>query len=263
MTDPSSIRKDPWLTVITVHKNDHLNLRKTLKSLASQSGQNFECIIVDSSLDWQAFAAVCQEYPHLNLRVITENPQGIYSAMNSGLSIAKGSYVYFLNAGETLHSEKTLENLFEVVLTHNPDWVYGNLQVIDPRGRRRPVVEFNYSTERKKNFRAGRFPSQPASLVLTEILKELGGFDTSLQIAADYKLMLRLSQRTSPCYWNGTVVHFALGGISSRKWIVSLREAHSARREVFDLSRPAQVLDLVLSIPLYMRSLIARAIRRV
>ena len=252
-----------WLTVISVHRDDHQNLRKTLKSVSRQKTQDVEYLVVDGSKDLVTTIEICKEYLGGNAKVIPQTPQGIYSAMNIGLAHAQGHYVYFLNAGDIFHSEQVLHELKLIVSSQDPLWVYGGVQFIDRIGRQRLAPTFDYDKERKHNFRAGRFPMQPATLVQTEVLRSLGGFDLALQIAADYKVVLSLSKVASPLFWNGTVVDFALGGDSSVKWINALQEAHRARVEVFSLSGLARIADFVLSTPVYIRGLASRMMGRV
>jgi len=252
-----------WLTVVSVHKDDHQNLKKTLKSMSGQLTQGVEFIVVDGSSNRIATIDLCTEYVELGVKVLADDPRGIYAAMNIGLARAQGRYISFLNAGDCFHSDKVLCSLRVIASKQDPVWIYGDVQLIDRHGRKRLSGKFNYSVEQTRNFRAGRFPMQPASLVQTDVLRDLGGFDLAMEIAADYKMTLELSKLAPPTYWNGTVVDFALGGTSSTKWINAYREAHRARMEVFSLSRVAQLADVFFSTSVYLRGLVSRILGRV
>lgn len=59
---------------------------------------------------------------------ISEEDSGIYDAMNKGTKIAKGEWVYFLNAGDTFVNTHTLENaILELERNNNSDVVYGDI----------------------------------------------------------------------------------------------------------------------------------------
>jgi len=249
--------------VISIHRDDHENLQKTLQSMSTQQALDVEFIVVDGSKDPNRTTVICEEFFGASVKVVLANPQGIYSAMNTGLEYAKGQYVSFLNAGDTLHSGQVLNRLKVFASGKNQDWIYGNVQLIDSHGRKRLAPKFNYDREREHNFRSGRFPMQPGSLVKTELIRSLGGFDSSLKVAADYKVILGLSKVVSPSYFDDVVVDFTLGGTSSKRWISAYIEAHRARSEVFSFSRLDRIRDLLLSIPLYIKAFGSRILGRV
>ncbi|KPA34233.1 hypothetical protein AMR50_0875 [Leptospira interrogans] len=99
------IAKEPKISIITINLNNLEGLRKTLESVKSQTYTNFELIVVDGGSTDGSF-----EYLKSNLdlikKFISEKDKGIYNAQNKGISLSKGEYLVFLNAGDTLLQKK-------------------------------------------------------------------------------------------------------------------------------------------------------------
>ena len=91
---------NPWLTVITVVKDAPADLAGTLASVASQDLSGVEYLVIDGSNDRASVPELLQGFPALTASYVWREPSGIYPAMNEGLTLARGDYVYFANAGD-------------------------------------------------------------------------------------------------------------------------------------------------------------------
>ncbi len=121
------------LSVISIAYN---NLKGLQKTLAVFNGQNLlteiEIIVVDggSTDGTQEFL----ETQTLTKNWVSEPDKGIYNAMNKGLSMAKGDYVWFLNSGDYVEDFSLIEKLLNV-LKQEPDAVYGETMMVDVEGK--------------------------------------------------------------------------------------------------------------------------------
>ena len=253
----------PWLSLITVHKNDPQGLQRTLECLAEQGAQGVEHIVVDGSDRILVSSAVRSLLNQCETYWVDQSSTGIYGAMNEGLSHSVGKYLFFLNAGDELADPLVLSELRDLLTQECPDWLYGRLVLVSNRGRERVEPRFDFEREQLRHFRSQRFPKQSASIVKRELILEVGGFDEELSLAADYQTMLLLTQRARPLEWGRCVTRFQLGGQSSTSWQESLRQAHSARVAAYSYSSAESVTDQLLSVPQYARALLARVLRRV
>jgi glycosyltransferase involved in cell wall biosynthesis len=100
------------LSLITVTYNAEAVLERTLRSVQRQTGRDgVELIVVDGA-STDGTLELVQRYPDVVTRWVSEPDRGIYDAMNKGLSLATGEYVWFLNAGDELYDETTLQTFF-------------------------------------------------------------------------------------------------------------------------------------------------------
>lgn len=245
------------LSIITVVKDDPVGLQRTIESVRRQGSIDAEFLIVDGS---KAPLVGAIDIP-IPARVITEPPTGIYPAMNTGLAQARGQYVYFLNAGDTLAEDRVGSRIItELRDAGFPGWAFGAVRFTDPRGRLLRERHWDYSVERAHHFARGVFPAHQGIVARTETVRALGGFDSTLRIAADYALMLRLSQQSDPLRWDWTIAEFRQGGASSQHWWRAQNEFHEARLAILELRGWPRVAEQGATVRAKTRALVSRVI---
>ncbi len=121
----------PKISIITVVYNAEGLIERTIKSVLCQTYPSVEYVIIDGA-STDGTLKIIEKYQSTIKTLISEKDTGIYDAMNKGLALATGDYVIFLNAGDELQSETTLENVFKNV--KDADVYYGNTQVADLNG---------------------------------------------------------------------------------------------------------------------------------
>lgn len=251
------------LSIVTVHKDDPQGLVRTVESILKQKDVAYEHIVVDgsecNSLAVRSALDLCRGHG----RVIWQPPQGVYKAMNAGLEIAKGEYVYFVNAGDVLADESVLMDLTHVLETFRPEWLFGLIELRLTNGKLRSDVAVDYWKASTKGFLSGKFPRQPATVARRMFIIQNGGFVSEYTIAADFHLMLKLASSSAPLSWSRVMCEFRMDGVSSRHWLESIRQAHRARSEVLQWSGTKSRFMFLANVPLISKALISRLARRV
>ena len=133
------------ISVIVPVYNAEKYIRKCVASIQEQSYSHFELILInDGSKDNSL--ALCKELATLDQRIIVHDRinGGASAARNTGLDIAKGDYIVFVDSDDFV-SPDYLKNLYSAAKQGNYDIVQCNLQSTDRSDFRPEKVEFRES----------------------------------------------------------------------------------------------------------------------
>jgi len=215
----------PRLAVVLVSMNNSESLRITIDSLKNLEYPNTILINVDSS-DNNACKEVLQ-HSHFESKYFWEKKRGIYHAMNSALDNIQGEdIVWYLNPGDVLNKPELLISILTDFRKDSKlDFAYAQAQVI---ANTDPFEIFPGSNVEAnvKNLSEGTFRiSHQALLVRGSIMKQVQGFDTKYQIAADLKLEFQLLSNYKGRFVPGVLINFDSSGISHKKVMRTLIES--------------------------------------
>lgn len=96
-----SFQDKPLITVITVVFNGEKTIEATIKSVINQTYDNIEYIVIDGSSTDRTIDILKQYEDYIDYW-ISESDNGIYDAMNKGVSFAKGDWLYFLGSDDLI-----------------------------------------------------------------------------------------------------------------------------------------------------------------
>jgi glycosyltransferase len=214
------------ISIITVAYNCASTIGDTLVSVAEQTNGEIEHIIVDGASKDGTLARI-REHDAYVARVVSEPDHGIYDAMNKGLALASGEFVGFLNADDMLASPDVVASIAEAAAAPDIDAVCGDLVYVRKDHPDEVVRFWRCGAFARSRLRFGWMPPHPTLYVRRSLLGELGGFDTRLQIAADYDFILRYLNRPGMqvAYVPKVLVKMRLGGASNRSLQAMLRKS--------------------------------------
>lgn len=191
----------PLITIATVTYNAEKVLDRTLQSVERQKYPRIEHLIVDGCSTDSTLSHVRQyvernTVPQHNIRILCEKDSGLYDAMNKCINLAEGAYIVFLNAGDKLHSDDTIERLVESIdWEHrglNPAIIYGETDLVDDEGRflrhRRLQAPEQLSS---RSFLLGMLVCHQSFYIRTDIAR-LYPYDLQYRFSADYDWCIRL-----------------------------------------------------------------------
>ena len=112
------------LSIITVVYNNKLGLNKTLKSVYCQTYDDFEYIVIDGG-STDGSVELANSFVDSIDYYVSEKDNGIYDAMNKGLSVARGEWVSFMNSGDVFADCDVLSKVFSDNL--DADFVYSDV----------------------------------------------------------------------------------------------------------------------------------------
>ena len=115
-------------SIIIPSFNSASTIGATLESIAAQSFRGYEIIVMDGGSSDSTIDIVKDFYPgRENVRLTSEKDQGIYDAMNKGIRLAKGEWLYFLGSDDLLAAPDVLEKINAFALSKPADVIYGDI----------------------------------------------------------------------------------------------------------------------------------------
>lgn len=128
---------DPAISVIVPVFNVKGYLKRCIDSILHQTFQCFEVILVDDGSD-DGSGRICDDYQtqYDNIKVIHKQNAGLGFARNSGMEIAKGRYIMFVDSDDYI-SHDCLQNLYEAADGNEADCVVAGFTVIYSNGRQK------------------------------------------------------------------------------------------------------------------------------
>jgi glycosyltransferase involved in cell wall biosynthesis len=211
----------PGISLITVVFNDAAGIEKTILSIISQTWKDLEYVIIDGG-SGDGTLDIIRKYEDRITRWISEPDEGLYDAMNKGLKIATGEYVWFINSGDQIYAVDTIEKMFRSS-DINPDIYYGGTMIIDANGneigdrRLKPPLQLSW-----RSFRNGMLVCHQSIVVRRMIAVE---YDLKYRISADIDWIIRVTRNAQNINNTGLVLsRFLEGGVSRTKVKQGLKE---------------------------------------
>jgi len=230
----------PKVTVITITYNAERFLKNTIESIVTQSNKDFEYVIVDGgskdgttdiirqydNVFYSSFADAEKREPADDHKIawISEPDKGLYDAMNKGMHLAKGDFVWFMNAGDKIYDTHTMQVVMDTI-NANPecDVVYGQSIVIgeDEKvvGERHKIAPANLT---KKSLLNGLVVCHQSILVRKEMAPD---YDIQYRISADYDWVCKVLEKSRKnCYIDKYISRFMVAGVSAQQRKKSWKE---------------------------------------
>jgi glycosyltransferase involved in cell wall biosynthesis len=128
----------PLLTIITVTFNAEAYLDRTLRSVEKAlknvgEPDQIEYLIIDG-LSKDGTLQIAERYNGFVSRIVSEKDEGLYDAMNKGIRLASGKYLWFLNAGDEICDEHVLKNLM-TAFGSDSDVYYSDAMMVTENGQ--------------------------------------------------------------------------------------------------------------------------------
>ena len=218
------------ISIITVTYNCDSVLIDCLNSVASQSYNNIEHIIIDGNSKDNTLR-IADSFPHVS-KCISETDEGIYDAMNKGLKMATGDIVGFLNSDDWFYNDKIVEDYVAAFTSYDIDAAYGDLCFIKKNSDAKILRKWTSSDYKKGMFLKGWVPPHPTFYCKNDIYKRYGNFDKKLSFAADFDIMCRFFSKDGfkTLYLPGIKVNMRLGGATTK----SFKNIYLGNVEIFN-----------------------------
>jgi len=190
------------ISVVTINYNNSDGLRKSLESYFSQIGNNSELIVVDGESSDNSMDVISFYKSRIDMLVV-EKDTGIFNAMNKGVNLSSGDFIYFLNSGEIFYSQDTL--------------AFVQSKIIDPEKIYYFNIDFYFKKNRLKYSNDGGAWFVHQSCFVSSKLMKRYMFDEKFTIFGDLDLWARLRKDDllKLQYIDETICRMTLDGIGS------------------------------------------------
>lgn len=195
----------PLVSILALTYNQRIFVEEGLSSLAAQTYENLEIIVVDdaSTDGTDQWLETCpwRNDPRFTF-VFNQENIGIGASLNRALEMAKGRYVSVFASDDILLPEKIEEQVeFFESQTDNVGMVFGDAEIIDMDGKDTHAIDTWYA--RAKDTKPAfnifdqlierNFIFTPTVMLRRDVLEEVGKFTEDLFLE-DYDLWLRIAQ---------------------------------------------------------------------
>lgn len=192
-------RTRPLVTVVITTHNRGQALADAVSSVRAQTHETVELVVVDDGSDPRVASF------DNGIKLVThEHPRGVCAARNSGVAVAEGDYVLFLDDDDTLCPDAIETGLRSIETSSLPEPVaaLSAMAVVDEEGRvlevRRPPTFPRGSEWLFDAYGPGRtLTVQNTLLVPREVVVGIGGWNESLKAWVHDDFFLRLARECS------------------------------------------------------------------
>jgi len=230
----ASSKKSPSISVIIPSYNQLRGLKKTIKAFSSLRRRGLELIVVDGTSTDGSSEWINSNASDID-QMIIEPDTGIYDAMNKGLELANGDWVWFMGTGD-LPVLEGVEEILEVVKgstrdfeESDPKMLAFGVHLLAPR---EPGVPEYYKPVWNSKLVWRNTIHHQGAIYSRELFKS-DAYDLRFRVLSDYHFQLKLWKKGVECScFHAIIAEVATGGVS-RDFSLSLyKEERTMKRDV-------------------------------
>jgi hypothetical protein len=147
--------------------------------------------------------------------------------MNKGIRLATGDYLCFLNAGDKLHDNDTLQHMVHSLqpLKELPDVLYGETTIVDSKGHFLRMRRLSTPQELTwKSFKEGMRVCHQAFFAKRELAMHTP-YDLQYRFSADFDWCIRIMKQSKSLHNTRlTVIDYLNEGMTTQNHKASLKE---------------------------------------
>jgi len=176
-----------WVSVVVPCYNSGATINKTVRSLESQTHKNVEIIVVDDGSTDPKTINILNGLSGVTL--IRQDNQGLPSARNAGFRVARGDYIFPLDADDWLEPDALSKLISALEESQDAAFAFSHMRL---EGEAQGTLKKNY------NFFEQLFLNQmPYCLLLRRsVWIQMGGYDETMSRGyEDWEFNIRLGSR--------------------------------------------------------------------
>ena len=217
---------DMKISIITTVYNGAATIEDSILSVASQSYEDIEHIIIDGS-STDGTLSLIKKHENKVAQFFSEPDNGVYHAMNKGVNLATGDIVGILNSDDIYYNNNCLATVANEFQRKGVDSVFADLVYVRRDNLNKVVRYYSSANFSPRKFAFGWMPAHPTFFVQRQCYEKYGKFKTDYMIAADYELLVRflVTHKITYSYMPKVLVKMRIGGMSTKNlksnWILN------------------------------------------
>ena len=221
------------ISIITASYNSELTINNTVESLASQTHEDIEYILIDGA-SADNTVEIVKRYKNISL-IVSEPDNGIYDAMNKGIKLATGDIVGTLNADDFYIDNSVLSEIAKIFEDDSIDACFADLVYVNQFDTSKVVRYWKSRPYKVGLFKQGWMPAHPTFFARKRVYEKYGIFDLNYKIAADFELLFRFVEQSKikTYYLPKVLVKMRLGGTTNK----NLKNIHAQNNEMIRVLR--------------------------
>lgn len=216
------------ISIITITYNSESTIKDTIESVINQTYKNIEYVIIDGNSADNTISII-KSYGNKISTLLSEKDNGLYDALNKGISLATGDVIGILHSDDFYTNNNVIEHIISAFNNSEADAVYADLYYIDKINTNQIHRKWKSGHYKNGMFLNGWMPPHPTFFVKRTIYEKFGSFNLTLTSAADYELMLRLmhKHKIKVAYLPEFIIKMRVGGKSN----LTLKNRITANKE--------------------------------
>lgn len=220
---------NPKISIITVSYNSAATISETIEHVLNQTYDNYEYIIIDG-LSKDDTVSIAKSYEDkfavkgIPFKIISEKDNGIYDAMNKGISLTDGEIVGIINSDD-YYNDDALEKVAKFYDEVHFDVMYADLRIFGGK------KEYIKKSSLDKKFKT-RHWNHPTTFVTRKVYDEFNYANESIYDDLNFMLTAR-KKGYNICVLNEVLANFRLGGVSNKKSWKNCRERIKLRNKIY------------------------------
>lgn len=215
------------ISIVTINFNNSKGLETTLKSIKSQTYGSIELVVVDGKSSDNSFNII-NHYDGIISKKIIESDNGIYFAMNKGISQCTGDFLIFLNSGDFFYDSDSLNKMISKIDDKKYGY-FGKALIIDQKKN----ISFKSPLKIVDKYQINyNFTPNHQAVLFPRNFYLNNNYNTNYSICSDADYIFRLAQSKQIRFLDIDFVCFELGGVSSsfkslKKTLIQIYESIS------------------------------------
>tara|TARA_Y200000002_G_scaffold379883_1_gene390121 strand:- start:2063 stop:2848 length:786 start_codon:yes stop_codon:yes gene_type:complete len=224
------------VSLITATLNSCDTIDSCLDSIASQTYQNIEHIIIDGLSSDNTLQKI-YNHAYKPTKILSKKDQGIYDALNKGINNSTGDIIGFLHSDDYFSNNKVIEKIVKKFEENSfLSAVYGDCEFVSKVDTTKVIRKWKSKAFNSKLILYGWMPPHAALYMRGKIIRSIKGFDNSFKIAGDYNCILRTFTRSDfeAFHIPEVILKMRIGGASNRSFsniILKTKEDWRALRQ--------------------------------